>query len=70
MERRSRWSFGFRANNTWFWQVEHPDGTQHFSDARLDSLADCLWDAAQHGYVMWDLAAERRHDPPAREALQ
>jgi hypothetical protein len=62
VERRTRWSFSYTGDNTWFWRAVHAAGTQERSRARLETLAECLSDALDHGFVSWTAAAERRHN--------
>jgi hypothetical protein len=64
-ERRTRWSFACHADNLWYWQAKRADGNLERSEVRLETLADCLTDAMQHGYVAWNTAAERRGESPA-----
>jgi hypothetical protein len=66
MERRARWSFGFRTNDTWFWRVTLPDGKERYSEEGIETLADCLWDAMAHGYAVWEPGVDRRHEPAAQ----
>lgn len=61
-ERRTRWTFSCTADNKWYWRAVRADGTEERSDARLETLADCLADALEHGFVSWSTAAERRRD--------
>jgi hypothetical protein len=68
-ERRTRWSFSYTADNTWYWRAVRADGTEERSQARLESLADCLADALEHGFVSWTTAAERRRDG-SRELIE
>ena len=65
-ERRTRWSFGCRENNTWFWQLTRVDGSTEVSAARLETLADALRDATAHGFVIWSRAEDRRREEPER----
>ncbi|HEV7803498.1 MAG TPA: hypothetical protein VGP15_20670 [Burkholderiales bacterium] len=65
-ERRTRWSFGCSANNTWFWCATAVDGSTRLSEARFETLADALRDAASHGFVIWNRAEERRQDDTER----
>jgi hypothetical protein len=60
-ERRTRWSFGCRENNTWFWQLTRSDGSIEVSSSRLETLADALRDATAHGFVIWSRGEDRRH---------
>ena len=62
-ERRTRWSFAYDRDNTWYWQAKRADGNLERSEVRLETLADALTDAMTHGYVAWNKAAERRRDP-------
>ena len=64
-ERRTRWSFAYDRDNTWYWQAKRANGALERSDVKLETLADCLTDAMAHGYVAWNTDAERR-----REAAQ
>jgi hypothetical protein len=61
-ERRTRWSFSYTGDNTWYWRAVRVDGTEERSRARLETLAECLADALEHGFVSWTTAAERRRD--------
>jgi hypothetical protein len=61
-ERRTRWSFSYTGDNTWFWRAVRADGTVERSSAKLDTLAECLADALEHGFVSWTTAAERRRN--------
>ena len=61
-ERRTRWTFAYRGDNTWYWQAKRADGQLERSDAPIETLADCLSDAMRHGYVAWNKAAERRRE--------
>ena len=65
-ERRTRWSFGCAANNTWFWCATAVDGSTRLSEARFETLADALSDAASHGFVIWSRAEERRREQVER----
>ena len=65
-ERRTRWSFGCRENNTWFWQLTRADGSNEVSAVRLETLADALRDATAHGFVIWSRAEDRRHEETER----
>ena len=65
-ERRTRWSFGCRENNTWFWQLTRVDGSTETSSTRLETLADALRDATAHGFVIWTRAEDRRHEETER----
>ena len=62
-ERRTRWSFAYDRDNTWYWQAKRNNGRLERSEVKLETLADCLTDAMSHGYVAWNRAAERRRDP-------
>jgi hypothetical protein len=59
-ERRTRWSFAYDPDNTWYWQAKRANGALEQSEVKLETLADALTDAMQHGYVAWSKAAERR----------
>jgi hypothetical protein len=61
-ERRTRWSFAYHADNTWYWQAKRADGKLERSEVRLETLADCLTDAMRYGYVAWN--PERRRETP------
>jgi hypothetical protein len=63
-ERRTRWSFAYHGDNTWYWQVKRADGALQRSESRLETLAECLTDAMAHGYVAWDRTQERRRNRP------
>jgi hypothetical protein len=65
-ERRTRWSFGCRDNNTWFWLLTRSDGSTEVSNARLETLADALRDAIEHGFVIWTRGEERRREDTDR----
>ena len=65
-ERRTRWSFGCRDNNTWFWQLTRSDGSTEVSAARLETLADALRDATAHGFVIWSRGEDRRREETDR----
>jgi hypothetical protein len=65
-ERRTRWSFGCRDNNTWFWQLARSDGSIEVSAARLETLADALRDATAHGFVIWSRGEDRRREETDR----
>jgi hypothetical protein len=61
-ERRTRWSFAYHSDNTWYWQAKTPAGGLARSEVRLETLADAMTDAMGHGYIAWTRAAERRRD--------
>ena len=61
-ERRTRWSFAYDRDNTWYWQAKRATGKLERSEVKLETLADCLTDAMAHGYVAWNRAAERRRE--------
>ena len=63
-EKRTRWTFAYDRDNTWYWQAKRADGNLERSEVKLETLADCLTDAMSHGYVAWDREAERRRDRP------
>ena len=63
-ERRTRWSFAYDRDNSWYWQAKRADGNLERSDVKYETLADCLTDAVSHGYVAWDREAERRREQP------
>lgn len=65
-ERRTRWSFGCRDNNTWFWQLTRSDGSSEVSAAPLETLADALRDASSHGFVIWSRGEDRRREETDR----
>ena len=65
-ERRTRWSFGCRDNNTWFWQLTRSDGSTEVSSAPLETLADALRDATAHGFVIWSRGEDRRREETDR----
>ena len=65
-ERRTRWSFGCRDNDTWFWQLTRSDGSTEVSASRLETLADALRDATSHGFVIWNRAEDRRREETDR----
>ena len=64
-ERRTRWSFAYHPDNTWYWQAKRATGDLERSEAKLETLADCLTDAMAHGYVNWARAEERRRERSA-----
>ena len=61
-ERRTRWSFAYHPDNTWYWQAKRADGGLARSEAKLETLADALTDAMANGYVNWVRAEERRRE--------
>lgn len=63
-ERRTRWSFAYHADNTWYWQARFANGGLERAEVKLETLADCLTDAMSHGYIPWDCADERRRERP------
>ena len=63
-ERRTRWSFAYDRDNSWYWQAKRADGNLERSEAKLETLADCLTDAMSHGYVAWNREVERRRERP------
>ena len=63
-ERRTRWSFAYDPDNTWYWEAKRANGALEKSEVKLETLAECLTDAMEHGYVAWNKAAERRRDSP------
>lgn len=65
-ERRTRWSFGCRDDNTWFWQLKRSDGTSETSTTPLETLADALRDATSHGFVIWSRTEDRRREDTDR----
>jgi hypothetical protein len=65
-ERRTRWNFGCREDNTWFWVRTLVDGTAQESEGHLETLADCLRDATRYGFEIWSRGDERRHDETER----
>ena len=65
-ERRTRWSFGCRENNTWFWELTRSDGSTEVSASRLETLADALRDATAHGFVIWSRGEDRRQEETER----
>ena len=63
-ERRTRWSFAYDRDNTWYWQAKRANGNLERSEVKLETLADCLTDAMSHGYVAWNRESERRRGRP------
>ncbi|HEX2827749.1 MAG TPA: hypothetical protein VHP37_15455 [Burkholderiales bacterium] len=63
-ERRTRWSFAYHADNTWYWQAKRASGELNRSEVKLETLADALTDAMAHGYIAWSRTEERRRERP------
>jgi len=59
-DRRTRWSFGYTTTDVWVWRSMWPDRNTGASSRSFESLAECLTDAMEHGYVAWPLAQDRR----------
>jgi hypothetical protein len=60
-QRRSQWNFQ-STEAGWIWNVVHSDQSTETSQAPFKTLKQCVDDAAQHGYVVWNPEAERRRD--------
>lgn len=59
-EKRRQWSFRMTKANTWSWRAVDVDNTEIVSDIDFATLAECIVDAKQHGYVVFTVAEERR----------
>ena len=60
MEKRKQWSFRMSKTNSWSWRAVDVDNSETLSAEEFDTLAECIVNAKQHGYVVWTLAEERR----------
>ena len=69
MEKRKQWSFRMTKTNTWSWRAVDVDSTETLSTAEFDTLAECIVNAKQHGYVVFT-AAEERRTRETRQALE
>ena len=48
------------SGNSWSWQMVDSDGKENTSGTGFPTLADCILDAGQHGFVPWPTGEERR----------
>ena len=62
MEKRRQWSFRMSKSNTWSWRAVDADRTERCSSREFDTLAECIVDAKQQGYVVLTPVDERRRD--------
>ena len=69
MEKRRQWSFRMTKMNTWSWHSLDGNGKETCSQREFETLAECIVNAKQHGYVAWTVAEDRRRDE-AKHALE
>ena len=50
-------------NDSWSWHTVDTDATERSSDKAFETLAQCIVDAKEHGYVVWNQAEDRRRSP-------
>ena len=67
MEKRRQWSFRMTRTNTWSWHSIAADGVETASKDEFDTLADCIVDAKEHGYVVVIGKEERRRESQTLE---
>lgn len=60
MEKRKQWSFRMTKANTWSWRAVDVDNSETVSEREFDTLAECIVNAKQHGYVVLTVSEERR----------
>jgi hypothetical protein len=60
MEKRKQWSFRMTQANTWSWRAVDASSNETLSAAEFDTLAECIVNAKQHGYVVLPPNEERR----------
>ncbi len=68
-EKRRQWSFRMTPGNTWSWRAVDANQSETISESEFDTLAECIVDAKQHGYVAYTAAEERRKEE-TRQALE
>ena len=59
-EKRKQWSFRMTKANTWSWRAVDIDSTERVSQAEFATLAECIVNAKQHGYVVVSVSEDRR----------
>lgn len=69
MEKRKQWSFRMTKANMWTWRALDIDDTESLSNREFETLAECIVNAKEHGYVVWTVAEERRRNP-TKQALE
>jgi hypothetical protein len=69
MEKRKQWSFRMSPANTWSWRAVDIDESESVSAREFETLAECIVNAKEHGYVVWTLAEERRRNE-SKQALE
>ena len=62
MEKRRQWSFRMTRANTWSWRSVGVDQVETLSKGEFETLADCIVDAKEHGYVVFTAKEERRRE--------
>jgi hypothetical protein len=60
IEKRRQWSFRMTKANTWSWRTVDVDNSELVSAREFETLAECIVDAKEHGYVVFTLSEERR----------
>ena len=60
MEKRTEWSFRMSKSNTWTWRAVDAEKRETHSAREFETLAECIVNAKQHGYIVWTAAEERR----------
>lgn len=48
------------SGDSWSWSLVDIDGTESTSAIGFPTLAECILDAGNHGYVPWPSGQERR----------
>ncbi len=69
MEKRKQWSFRMTKANTWSWRAVDVDNSETLSQTEFATLAECIVNAKQHGYVVFTIIEERRR-AESRQALE